>query len=149
MRYRMELNQLTPTSVRAELVEALPFLRAFDEVEERPFDKLRAIGGWTVRITLLAMLLALAACSTITEPRVRSALRDAGLSERMAACMAERMVDKLSIAQLRRLQSLANVGKRNVRSMSLDAFLFEVRALKDPEIFAVTSRAGRACAIGG
>ena len=46
------------------------------------------------------------------------------------------------------IQSLAGVGNRSVRDMSLDEFLFRVRAHKDPEILSVTSRVGLACAIG-
>jgi hypothetical protein len=44
--------------------------------------------------------------SKLAEGRVRSALVDAGLSRPTAACMAERMTDRLSISQLRRLEAL-------------------------------------------
>ena len=81
------------------------------------------------------------------ESRLRTGLIDAGVSPRMAGCMAERMVDRLSLAQLRRLQSLASLRKSHMGDMTVDRFLFKVRALEDPEIFAVTSKAAIVCAI--
>ncbi len=65
----------------------------------------------------------------------------------MAGCMAERMADRLSIGQLRRLQSLASLRKSHMGDMTVDRFLYKVRALDDPEIFAVTSKAALICAI--
>ncbi len=65
----------------------------------------------------------------------------------MAACMAERMVDRLSLPQLRRLQSLTSLRKSHMQGMSVDRFLYKVRALEDPEIFGVTSKAALICAI--
>lgn len=92
--------------------------------------------------------LMLAGCATVSpEARVRDKLMDAGLSPRMSACMAERMVDRLSITQLRRLQSMASLGDADYREMTVDRLLHKLRAIDDPEIFSVTSRAGLACAI--
>jgi hypothetical protein len=92
--------------------------------------------------------LLLSACATVSpESRVRAGLMDAGLSPRMAACMAERMVDRLSLMQLRRLQSLASLRKSHMEDMTVDSFLYKVRALEDPEIFSVTSKAALICAI--
>ena len=49
------------------------------------------------RAALVALIaLALSACAT-PETRVRTALMDAGLSQPIAACMADRMVDRLSL----------------------------------------------------
>lgn len=97
---------------------------------------------------LLLACLAVSACTTVSpEARVREKLVEAGLPPRIAACMAERMVDRLPIAQLRRLQSLARLPDRDLRAMSVDQLLHQVRALDDPEIFAVVSRSGLRCAI--
>jgi hypothetical protein len=85
----------------------------------------------------------LAGCA-IPEARVRSGLERAGLSPRLSACMAERMVDRLSLAQLRRLGTLPQV--RDARSLA--AFLQEVRALGDPEIVGVVSSSATLCATG-
>ncbi|ARS28458.1 hypothetical protein [Sphingomonas sp. KC8] len=102
-------------------------------------------------IPLLAILaLPLAGCASVTpEGRVRAALLDAGVSPPIAGCMAERMVDRLSIAQLKRLQSLARLPGKDIGSMPVGEFLHQIRALKDPEIFSVVSRAGLGCAIAG
>ena len=64
----------------------------------------------------------------------------------MAACMAEKMVDRLSLAQLRRIQSLASLRKSHIEDMTIDRFLYKLRALEDPEIFTVTSKAAIVCA---
>lgn len=96
----------------------------------------------------LGASLLLMSCATVSpESRLRTGLIDAGVSPRMAGCMAERMVDRLSLAQLRRLQSLASLRKSHMGDMTVDRFLFKVRALEDPEIFSVTSKAAIVCAI--
>lgn len=97
------------------------------------------------KIVVLAALAA-AACAT-PETRVRTALVDAGLSQRVAGCMAERMVDRLSLPQLRRLQSLSSLRGTRVEELSVSELLRRVRALKDPEILSVVTSAGIGCAI--
>ena len=91
--------------------------------------------------------LALAACAT-PENRVKTALLQAGLSESVSACMAERMTDRLSIAQL---QKLARAGRDAgpVGNMSLGELSTRVRAIGDPEIVSVVTSAGVGCAIAG
>ncbi|WP_327753387.1 hypothetical protein VVT58_08525 [Sphingobium sp. SJ10-10] len=96
----------------------------------------------------LGASLLLASCATVSpESRLRVGLIDAGVSPSMAGCMAERMADRLSLTQLRRLQSLASLRKSHMGDMTVDRFLYKVRALEDPEIFAVTSKAALICAI--
>src|SRR3546814_1136102 len=75
-------------------------------------------------------------CAT-PETRVRNSLLKAGLSEPMAACMAGRMVDRLSLAQLRRLSSLSSIKERTMQDMTIDEFIYRIRALHDPEILEV------------
>ena len=91
---------------------------------------------------LLAALAILAACAT-PETRLRTGLVKAGLSDPLAACMADRMVDRLSLMQLRRLSDLGRAG----RAENLDAFLHRVRSLRDPEIWTVTSSSAAICAV--
>ena len=98
----------------------------------------------TLPFTVLA--LALASCAT-PQARLRTGLVDAGLSPRTAACMAEYMADRLSVTQLRRLQSLASVKKVDYRDVKLDEYLFKVRALRDTELLAVTGKAALRCAL--
>jgi hypothetical protein len=92
----------------------------------------------------LAVLLVLSACA-IPEARLRTGLVNAGLSQPMAACMAERMVDRLSLAQLRRIGDLPYA--RDERTVS--GFLHRVRALRDPEIWTVSSSTAAVCAVRG
>jgi hypothetical protein len=101
------------------------------------------------RSAVLLGALSLGACASAYEARVRSSLVDAGLSPPMASCMAERMVDRLSPAQLKSLARLSGLRGRDVGVMSVDEFLRRSRALLDPEIYAVLARADLGCAIAG
>jgi len=106
----------------------------------------------SVRPALIAAAaaLALAGCATVSpEARVRSKLIAAGLRPSVAGCMAERMVDRLSLAQLKRLQSLSNLANHDMREMSVDELVHRLRALGDPEIVSVVVRAGIGCSIAG
>ncbi len=106
--------------------------------------------GAVPRALLAALLLActLSGCAVTPEAKVRKGLIDAGISEPVAACMAGRMVDQLSITQLRRLGSLGSLGKTALDRITVDQLLYKVRALKDPEILSVTTRAGIGCTLG-
>lgn len=88
----------------------------------------------------------LSACAT-PEQRVRAGLVDAGLSRPIAACMAERMVDRLSLLQLRRIGRLGDLRGENPRDITVDQFLHRARALGDAEIWAVVSSSAALCAI--
>ena len=95
---------------------------------------------------LLLPLLALAACAT-PESRVRSALIDAGLSRPVSTCMAQRMVDRLSLGQLQRLSRLSDLSGRRIGELTIGEFLRKTRALGDPRILEVVTTAGLGCAI--
>jgi hypothetical protein len=96
-------------------------------------------------IPLLLLPLALAACAT-PETKLRTGLNNAGLSKAMSACMAERMVDRLSLLQLRRLSALGSLKDKRITDLTLDQFLRKVRALKDPEILTVSTSSAAVCA---
>ena len=99
-----------------------------------------------MRLAVLSLsLLALKACAT-PEARLRTGLVDAGLSQSIASCMAERMVDRLSLLQLRRLGSLSTLKDKRMSELSLNQFLHKVRALKDAEILTVTTSSAALCA---
>ena len=100
----------------------------------------------TRALPLAALALALTSCAS-PQARLRTGLVDAGLSPRTAACMADYMADRLSITQLRRLQSLASVKKADYRDITLDEYLHKVRALRDTELLAVTGKAALVCAL--
>jgi hypothetical protein len=99
-----------------------------------------------MRFALLLPLLALSACAT-PESRVRSALLNAGLSRPVSTCMAQRMVDRLSLGQLQRLSRLSELRDARIRELTVGEFLKRTRALGDPEILAVVTTAGLGCAI--
>ncbi|PKP92165.1 MAG: hypothetical protein CVT77_09770 [Alphaproteobacteria bacterium HGW-Alphaproteobacteria-16] len=91
---------------------------------------------------LTIALTGLSACA-VPEARLRTGLTNAGLSKPLAACMAERMVDRLSLAQLMRIADLPKAGEAE----SLDRFLRRVRALGDPEIVAVATSSAAICSV--
>ncbi|WP_422059912.1 hypothetical protein [Sphingopyxis sp.] len=97
-------------------------------------------------LPLIAVSLMLAGCAT-PEARLRTGLNNAGLSKAMSACMAERMVDRLSLVQLRRISALGSLKDKQLTDLSLDQFLRKVRALKDPEILTVTTSSAALCAL--
>jgi hypothetical protein len=78
----------------------------------------------------------------LAEGRVRSALVNAGLSQSNAACMAERMTDRLSLGQLRKLQAL-QAPKR-----SLADYVYTVRRVGDGQLIEVTASSALLCATG-
>jgi hypothetical protein len=96
------------------------------------------------QLPLLVAMLALAACSPskLAYGTVKSALSDAGLSEANSACMAERMTDRLTIGQLRKLQQLK--GERR----TLGDYVAAVRRVGDAEALSVTASSAALCATG-
>ena len=99
-------------------------------------------------LIIAAVLVALSGCAT-PQAQLQRGLINAGLPKAQSACMADRMVDKLSLFQLRRIGSLANFKDEKLGKMSADRFMHNIRALKDPEIISVTTRAALGCAISG
>lgn len=95
---------------------------------------------------VIGISLALAACAT-PETRVQTALMDAGLSKPIAACMADRMVDRLSLIQLNKLSGLKKLRGQDMRKVTVDEFLRRTRSLQDPEILGVVSSSGLICAV--
>jgi hypothetical protein len=94
----------------------------------------------------LPLLLALSACAT-PESRVRTALLNAGLSRPVSSCMAQRMVDRLSLGQLQKLSRLSALRDTRIGNLTVGEFLKKTRALGDPEILTVVTTAGLGCAI--
>ena len=101
-----------------------------------------------MRVVAVVAVLAvsLTACAT-PETRLMNGLHRAGLSKPMSACMAERMVDRLSLTQLRRLSSLEGVQGTQLKDVPTEQFLHKVRALKDPEILGVSTSSAAICAV--
>jgi hypothetical protein len=93
-------------------------------------------------LTNLLPLLALSGCVHDTaRSRITSALQNAGLSPPVSACMAEHLVDKLSIPQLRKLETLK--GARNPLEYAL-----ALRRIDDPQVVRVALAAAALCMTG-
>ncbi len=92
------------------------------------------------------VVLTLAGCAT-PETRIRTALTDAGLSKPIAGCMADRMVDRLSLFQLNKLNGLKKLRGKKASQITIEEFVKRTKALQDPEILGVVSSSGVICAI--
>lgn len=91
----------------------------------------------------LAVLALTAGCvEKIAESRVRGALLRAGLSERNSDCMAHRMVERLTIGQLRKLEVLQS------QKRSIADYVYAVERLSDAELLGVTTSSAALCATG-
>ncbi|VAV91361.1 hypothetical protein MNBD_ALPHA04-1866 [hydrothermal vent metagenome] len=93
-----------------------------------------------------ALITTLSACAT-PETRVRNGLMRAGLSEPISSCMAERMVDRLSLFQLNKLNGLDKLKKRNAGDVSFNEFVKRTKGLQDPQILGVVTSSGLICAV--
>ncbi len=90
----------------------------------------------------------LASCAQIAQSRVESALVDNGVAEGTAACMAERMVDRLTIEQLKKLEALAPQDGEAKRPTGVRDFLRRLNRVGDAEVVAVTGSSAALCAAG-
>lgn len=84
----------------------------------------------------------------VTETRVRIALTDQGVPPRLAECMAERMTDQLTIAQLRSLERLAPLEGEPGIPLAPGDVLERMRRVDDPQAIEVTVRAAAGCSLG-
>ena len=99
----------------------------------------------TVKRTLLlvALLAALAlGIHLYAGWRVRSALVGAGMSDRVATCMSKRLVERLSLLQLMKLQNLEGDKK------TLGAWVRAVKSVNDSEVVLVTASSAALCKTG-
>ena len=97
--------------------------------------------GWVVALGLAASL---AACtpSKLAYGQVKSAMKDAGLSDANSACMASRMTDRLSLVQLNKLRKLKSPRQ------TLGEYVVAVRKYGDAEAIEVTASSAALCASG-
>jgi len=102
--------------------------------------RLRSAG--LIGLASLGALAAAGCVEKVAESRVRTALVEAGLGEETSTCMARRMVDRLTIAQLRKLKALQ--GPRRTVPQYVDA----VRRIGDREVLEVTASSAALCATG-
>ncbi|WP_379549516.1 hypothetical protein [Qipengyuania sp. DGS5-3] len=84
----------------------------------------------------------------VTESRVEAALVDAGAPPELAACMAPKMVERLSLVQLKKLEGLrADDGETTV-PLSPSELIGRIQRVDDREALQVTGMAATSCAIG-
>lgn len=104
-------------------------------------------------IVVLALLVVIAVQTGVAKPvvkwRVESALLDSGLSEKRAECMSARMVDRLSVWQLYKLQQgMAPQAGEAESPSGLGDLIKRLRRADDTEAVAVTASSAGLCAIG-
>nr|WP_137676184.1 hypothetical protein [Parerythrobacter lutipelagi] len=99
-------------------------------------------------LSLCAALFVTGCVEKIAESRVKSALQEAGLSERNSSCMAGRMVDRLTISQLRKLENLKPREGEPRKPATLSGYVERVRRVGDAEVLTVTSSSAALCAVG-
>ena len=98
-------------------------------------------------VLLFAPLLLAGCVQAIAESRVRSALSEAGLNDRVSDCMAGRMVDRLTIEQLKNLERLkTRAAERD--PVTIRDYLSRVARVGDAEVIGVTSSSAALCATG-
>ncbi|MEQ1641760.1 MAG: hypothetical protein ABL881_13195 [Novosphingobium sp.] len=93
---------------------------------------------------IVGLIGAAAACapSKLAYGQVKSAMIEAGLSDKNAACMATRMTDRLSLIQLNKLKQLKG------EKQSLSDYVAAVRRVGDAEALSVTASSAALCATG-
>jgi hypothetical protein len=85
----------------------------------------------------------------VVEWQVKSALVQSGIGEKRAACMAERMVDRLTIGQLWKLrQGMAAQEGEPEEGYGLGELVKRLRRVGDGEAVAVLTTSAGLCAVG-
>lgn len=83
----------------------------------------------------------------VTAGRIETALVASGVPNGQAQCMAGDMAERLSIAQLRKLERLGPEEGEAEMPTSLGGFLGRLRRVDDPEAIRVTARSAMVCAL--
>lgn len=96
-----------------------------------------------------AALFALSGCANSQEAKIARGLVDLGLPSGLSECMAERMVDQLSYAQLNRLAQFSETLNEDIDNMSVGDLAMNFGALGDGETVSVMVRSAAGCAISG
>ena len=105
--------------------------------------------GLVLIIALGAGVLFSGLANPLVEMQVKSALVESGIAEKRAACIAERMVDRLSIGQLWKLrQGMAAQEGEPESGYGLGELVKRLDRVGDGEAVAVLSPSAGLCAIG-
>ena len=84
----------------------------------------------------------------VTEARVNAALVDAGAPPELADCMAPKMVDELSLIQLKKLERLRAEDGESAVPLSPRQLIERVQRVDDSEALQTTVFAAGTCAFG-
>ena len=104
----------------------------------------RDAGNATLKFAAALVLGAVvAACSTPAD-KITAALTDSGVSATRARCMGDRLQDKLSLAQLKRLGDLAK-EQRGQGKISVNELAQRLDRDGDPKLVAAVVGAGLGC----
>ncbi|WP_156680642.1 hypothetical protein [Sphingomonas profundi] len=101
------------------------------------------------RAILLLLPLALLAGCASRESRVEAALVKAGVSARLAACLAPRLAERLSDDQLRALAAAARRPPGDDRKARVGDVVARVAGTGDPAIIDAVTKSGIHCALKG
>lgn len=105
--------------------------------------------GLVLVIVLGAGALFSGLANPLVEMRVKSALVESGIGEKRAGCMAERMVDRLTLGQLWKLrQGMAPQDGEPEEGYGLGELIKRLRRVDDGEAVAVLTTSAGLCAIG-
>ncbi len=97
------------------------------------------------RLLTLSLLAALAACATPAD-RIAGALSSYGVPDKQARCMGERLQDRLSLGQLKRLNDLAKLNRDRVGKISINTLADQLNRDGDPRLVTQVVAAGLHCA---
>lgn len=96
-----------------------------------------------MRLILLALLLAVAACATPSK-RISSKLIELGVPPREAECVGDRLQRRLSVGQLRRIGELT---RGQGETLSVGRIAARLGESGDPELVSEVIGAGVSCAL--
>jgi hypothetical protein len=99
-----------------------------------------------MRTLTLGLLLLLAACASPAQ-RITTELVKIGIPEPQARCVGERLADRLSHDQMKRLATLAQLNKDKIGHMSLNDIARQLNQPGDRQLVSEVLRAGISCAI--
>lgn len=94
----------------------------------------------------IALCLAFAACATPSQ-RITRELSQLGVPPGQAQCMGDRLGQRLTSSQLRRLTELSNLRGDRIERMTIREIANRLTDERDPALIAEFLRAGIGCAI--
>jgi hypothetical protein len=97
-----------------------------------------------LKLVALASLALLAACTTPSQ-RITAKLSDLGVPPHQAQCMGQKLGSRLTMGQLKRLDSISRINGGRFDKMRIDQIARALDDPRDPGIVAEVIRAGVGC----